>query len=161
VSSASGSANAAGASSATSQTTSSSSQPRTSQATTNAPAPGIVTYTAVVDVENPDGAYVPGETGLITFVGEQRARAVRIPNNAITFRPSADLLKSLGQQEPPVPQQDSNDSRPGRVTRVWAFKNGRFDAVTVRVGLANDSWTELLEGPVRPGDQLVTQAAAK
>jgi hypothetical protein len=60
-----------------------------------------------------------------------------------------------------APQQDAKDPRPGRLTRVWTFKDGRFEAVTVRVGLANDSWTELLEGPVRPGDQLVTQAAAK
>ena len=97
----------------------------------------------------------------MTFVGEQRDRVVRIPNNAITFRPSSDLLKSLRQQEPPVPQQDSNDPRPGRLTRVWTFKNGRFDPVTVRVGLANDSWTELLDGPVRVGDQVVTQATAK
>ena len=155
--SSSGSTNTAASSGAT-QATSSSSQPRTSQSTTNAPAPGVVTYTAVVNVDNPDGGYVPGETGLMTFVGEHRDRVVRIPNNALTFRPPADLLKSLGQQEPAVPQQDS---KAGRLTRVWMFKNRRFDAVTVRVGVANDSWTELLEGPVRPGDQLVTQAAPK
>jgi HlyD family secretion protein len=160
-SSASGSTNAPAAPGGTQPPTSPSTQARTSQATTNTPAVGVVTYTAVVDVENPDGAYVPGETGLMTFVGDHRDRAIRIPNNALTFRPPVDLLKSLGQQEPPVPQQDSKDPRPGRLTRVWTFKDGRFDAVTVRVGLANDSWTELLEGPVRPGDQLVTQAATK
>jgi hypothetical protein len=33
--------------------------------------------------------------------------------------------------------------------------------MTVRVGLASDTWTELLEGAVRPGDQLVTQASSK
>jgi len=139
--------------------TTSSSQNRTSA--TNTPALGVVTYTVVVDVENPDGAYVPGETGLMTFVEDQRDRVVRIPNNAITFRPSPDLLKSLRQQEPPVPQQNSRDPRPGRLVRVWTFSDGRFNPVTVRVGLANDSWTELLEGPVQPGDQLVTQATAK
>lgn len=160
VSSGSGAANAPSAPSGTAPATSPSTQGQASQAA-NTPAAGVVTYTAVVDIENPDGAYVPGGTALMTFVGDQRDRAVRIPNNAITFRPSPDLLKSLGQQEPPVPQQDSKDPRPGRLARVWMFKDGRFDAVTVRVGLANDSWTELLEGPVRPGDQLVTQAAAK
>jgi HlyD family secretion protein len=115
----------------------------------------------VVDVENADGAFVPGQTALMTFVGEQRDRAVRIPNNATTFRPAADLLKALGQQEPPVPQQNSRDAKPGRLARVWTFKDGKFNALTVRVGLADDSWTELLEGPVRPGEQLVTHAAAK
>jgi HlyD family secretion protein len=115
----------------------------------------------VVDVDNPDGAYVPGQTALMTFVGDQRDRAVRIPNNALTFRPAPDLLKSLGQQEPAVTQQNPKDPRPGRLARVWTFKDGRFEALTVRVGMANDSWTELLDGPVRPGDQLVTQAAAE
>lgn len=159
VSSASGSANGRAASSGTAQTTSPSSQSRSSQA--NAPSVGVVTYTAVVNVENPDGAYVPGGTGLMTFVAEQRDRAIRIPNNAITFRPTPELLKSLGQQEPPVPQEDSRNPRRGRLARVWMFNSGRFDAVTVRVGVANDSWTELLDGPIRPGDPLVTQAAAK
>lgn len=159
VSSASGSANTPATSSAAAATASSSSQGQTSQATNNT-AVGVVTYTAVVEVENPDGAYVPGQTGLITFVGDQRDRAVRIPNNALTFRPSPDLLKSVRQKEPPVPQKGSDDRRPGRLARVWMFKDGRFTALTVRVGLANDTWTELLEGPVRPGDQLVTHAAA-
>jgi HlyD family secretion protein len=94
----------------------------------------------------------------MTFVGEQRERAVRISNNALTFRPTADLLKLLGQKEPPLPDQDPKDPRPGRLSRVWMFKNGRFEATTVRVGLANDTWTELLEGAIRPGDRLVTQA---
>ncbi len=156
----SGAANPPATSSGTAQTTSPSGQGQTSQPS-NAPAAGVVTYTAVVDIENPDGAYVPGGTALMTFVGAQRDRVIRIPNNAITFRPSADLLKSLGQQEPPVPQQDSKDPRPGRLVRVWMFKDRRFEAVTVRVGLADDSWTELIEGAVRPGDQLVTHAAAK
>jgi RND family efflux transporter MFP subunit len=158
-SSSSGSTNAPAGSSGTGPTTSPS-QAQTSQAT-NAPALGVVTYTAVVNLENPDGAYAPGGTGLMTFVSDHRDRAVRIPNNAITFRPTPDLLNSLDQEEPPAPQHDPKDQRPGRVARVWTFKDGRFDAVTIRVGVANDSWTELLEGSVRPGDQLVTQATSK
>jgi RND family efflux transporter MFP subunit len=147
----SGTTPAASPSSQTSQNT------NTSQSA-NTPQVGVVTYTAVVPVENPDGAFAPGGTGLMTFVGEQRERAVRISNNALTFRPTADLLKLLGQKEPPLPDQDPKDPRPGRLSRVWMFKNGRFEATTVRVGLANDTWTELLEGAIRPGDRLVTQA---
>ncbi len=144
----------------TSQTTNTSQTSNTPQST-NTPQVGVVTYTAVVEVDNPDGAFAPGGTGLMTFVGEQRERAVRIPNNALTFRPTVDLLDSLGQQEPPVPRQDAKDPRPGRLARVWMFKDGRFEGTTVRVGLANDTWTELLEGAVRPGDALVTQASSK
>jgi RND family efflux transporter MFP subunit len=174
VSPASGSANApaAVATGGTTQAASTSSPGQTSQTanasqtsstvqSTNTPNLGVVTYTAVVEVENADGAFAPGGTGLMTFGGQQRERAVRIPNNALMFRPTVDLLKSLGQQEPPVPQQDPKDSRPGRLSRVWMFRDGRFEAMTVRVGLASDTWTELLEGDLRPGDLLVTQASSK
>jgi RND family efflux transporter MFP subunit len=164
VSPASGSANAPAGATSSATTTLPSSSGQTSPSTntsqsTNTPNLGVVTYTAVVEVENPDGAFAPGGTGLMTFVGEQRDRAVRIPNNALTFRPTVDLLNALGQKEPPLPQQDSKDPRPGRLARVWMLREGRFNALTVRVGLANDTWTELLEGAVRPGHQLVTQAA--
>jgi hypothetical protein len=30
--------------------------------------------------------------------------------------------------------------------------------IAVRVGLADDGWTELLSGPIHPGDSLVTSA---
>jgi RND family efflux transporter MFP subunit len=163
-----GAANSASgpASSGTTQAAAPSSSGQTSQPPSTAqgsatPGVGVVTYTAVVEVENPDGAFTPGGTGLMTFVGEQRDHAVRIPNNALTFRPTVDLLKALGQREPPVPHEDPKDPRPGRQARVWMFRDGRFDAVTVRVGLSNDTWTELLEGAIRPGDRLVTQAASK
>jgi RND family efflux transporter MFP subunit len=165
---AAGSANApaGAASSATTQTASTAAPSQTSpssstSSTSSTPTPGVVTYTAVVDVENPDGTFNPGATGLMTFVSAQRERAVRVPNNALIFRPDPDLLHALGQQELPLEHQDPKDPRPGRLARVWMFKDGRFDAETVRVGLADDAWTELIEGAVRPGDHLVTQAASK
>jgi RND family efflux transporter MFP subunit len=160
---AAGAANApAGAApSATTQTASTAAPSQTSPSSSTPTTPGVVTYTAVVDVENPDGAFSPGGTGLMTFVSAQRERAVRIPNNALIFRPDPDLLHELGQQELPLERQDPKDPRPGRLARVWLFRDGQFDAETVRVGLADDAWTELLEGAVRPGDRLVTQAASR
>jgi multidrug efflux pump subunit AcrA (membrane-fusion protein) len=39
------------------------------------------------------------------------------------------------------------------------FRDSRFEPVTVEVGIANDSSTELVSGPIAPGDRLVTAAA--
>jgi hypothetical protein len=41
---------------------------------------------------------------------------------------------------------------------VWKFADGRFVPIAVQVGLADESWTELIEGALQPGDQLVTSA---
>jgi hypothetical protein len=43
---------------------------------------------------------------------------------------------------------------------VWKFVEGKFIPIEVRIGLSDEEWTELLEGPIRPGDSLVTSAAA-
>jgi hypothetical protein len=41
---------------------------------------------------------------------------------------------------------------------VWKLVNRRFVPIAVDVGLADDDWTELVDGPLRPGDVLVTAA---
>jgi hypothetical protein len=41
---------------------------------------------------------------------------------------------------------------------VWKVENRRFVPIAVEAGLADDFWTELVEGPLRPGDVLLTAA---
>jgi hypothetical protein len=41
---------------------------------------------------------------------------------------------------------------------VWKLLNRRFVPIAVEAGLADDHWTELVDGPVRPGDTLLTAA---
>ena len=49
----------------------------------------VVTYDAVVDVDNPDLALRPGMTANVNFVYAERADVVRIPNAGLRFRPPA------------------------------------------------------------------------
>jgi hypothetical protein len=45
-----------------------------------------------------------------------------------------------------------------REAYVWKYENGRFVPILVRVGLADEEWTELLSGQVQAGERLVTSA---
>jgi HlyD family secretion protein len=124
--------------------------------------PGIVNYTAVIAVSNDEGRLTPGGTALITLNAEHRRHVVRIPNSALTFRPSPDVLAVLGQEPPDLREDDGPDGQTSRAgtrrTHVWKFENRRFVPVPVEIGVADDNWTELVSGPLRPQDQLVTAA---
>jgi HlyD family secretion protein len=127
-----------------------------------APATGVVTYAAVIDVDNAGGAIPPGATAILTLDGATRDNVLRIPNRALAFHPSARAFAAL-DQEPPIlkrPDRPSASTRqsPARQVYVWKFEHRRFVPVLVETGLADDHWTELARGDLAAGDVLVTAA---
>ena len=145
------------------QAASSSSATRATPATSTqqtAATMGVVTYIAVIDVDAANQDIPPGSTAIVTLAGSERTQAVRIPNNSLTFAPPAASFAAV-DQEPPVLSRPESDSRKRSSTRkghVWKFENNRFVPIPVETGIADDSWTELVSGDVRPGDRLVTAA---
>src|SRR5262249_24654508 len=70
----------------------------------NAPQPvqNVVTYDAVIDVDNPDLKLRPGMTANVTFIYADKRGALRIPNAALRFRP-ADAKAPTAQAGGPGP----------------------------------------------------------
>ena len=126
---------------------------------------GVVTYTAVVEVDNVEGRVPPGGTAVITLGGGQRTDATRIPNNALSFHPSPEALAAIKQQPPtlnrPAAPQEKKSRGGTRHGHVWKFEQGRFVPVPIETGIADDAWTELVAGSLSPGDRLVTAAAGR
>ncbi|MFO0748335.1 MAG: efflux RND transporter periplasmic adaptor subunit [Myxococcota bacterium] len=59
---------------------------------------GVVTYNAVIDVDNPDLALRPGMTANVTLVVAEMTDAVRIPNAALRFRPAPEVRQAMIRQ---------------------------------------------------------------
>jgi HlyD family secretion protein len=59
---------------------------------------GVVTYDAVIDVDNSDKTLRPGMTANVTFVLAQVADAVKIPNAALRFKPTREQMAALREQ---------------------------------------------------------------
>jgi HlyD family secretion protein len=55
----------------------------------------VVTYDAVIDVDNAELKLRPGMTANVNFVFANREDVLRIPNAALRFRPSPDVLAAL------------------------------------------------------------------
>jgi HlyD family secretion protein len=61
----------------------------------------VVTYDAVIDVDNPDHRLKPGMTANVTFVYAAHKGVLRIPSAALRFLPPAELLAEQGLAAPP------------------------------------------------------------
>ena len=56
----------------------------------------VVSYTAVVSVQNPDGLLLPGMTATVEFVTGSADSVLIVPNAALRFKPSAEELAASG-----------------------------------------------------------------
>ncbi len=125
------------------------------------PSSGVVTYIAVIDVNNASRKAPPGGSAIVFLPGQERQNVVRVPNNALTFRPSATAFAAVGQDPPALdpPRPESEQARRGaRLAHVWKFENRRFIPIAVDVGVSDDFWTEIVGGPLQSGDVVVTDA---
>lgn len=138
---------------------------------------GVVTYDAVIDVDNKALQLKPGMTANVTFVLDQVADAVKIPNAALRFRPSPEQMRSLaeafgslgrrgGESNPrvaglrpegPPGGASPRGSRLGDKRMVWKLVDGKPTMVLIKPGLTDGSSTQMLEGDLQPADQLITE----
>jgi len=126
---------------------------------------GVVTYSALIDVENPDKKLRPGMTATVT-VRTHEARAIsRIPNAALRFKPSPPVDKD-GKPEP-VPPLPALAHGKGRVYVLTDTTPGseKAEPKVVSVGITDGVHTELKGQELAPGEQVVVdetdQEAAK
>lgn len=55
----------------------------------------VVTYTAVVDVDNTDGRLLPGMTATVEFLVETVQDVYKVPNAALRFRPTEEMMAAF------------------------------------------------------------------
>jgi HlyD family secretion protein len=113
----------------------------------------VVTYDAVIDVDNPDLELKPGMTATVTFVYAEKDDVLRIPNAALRFRAPPDVQKRAGK--PP-----SLDSGARLVWKLESKERGSAPTpVVVKLGVSDGTVTELVDGAIKEGDLLVTDAS--
>ena len=77
----------------------------------------VVSYITMIEVPNADLKLKPGMTAAVTIETGRADDAIKVPNAALRFRPSAEAFEALGQK-PPEPRQrpqgqSANASRGG------------------------------------------------
>lgn len=113
----------------------------------------VVTYDAVIDVDNGERLLKPGMTASVTFVYSDKPDVLRISNAALRFKPDAGARASMTSASIPTPTRA--DER-----LVWLSHATTAEPLIVKVGITDGVWTEVTEGNVAPGDLAIVELAA-
>lgn len=122
----------------------------------------VVTYTVVIDAENPGRLLIPGMTAYVAIVTAQRHDVVKVPNAALRFRPSLDAGAPRPGGEPgeSAQAQVANEHKlvnEGVRGTVYQRTAEGLKSISVQLGISDDNFTEALSGTLKPGDALVTE----
>jgi len=113
----------------------------------------VTTYPTIIDVPNPEAKLRPGMTATVTVVVANRSDVLRVPNGALRVRPTAEMLSAMGQPAGTTAPTAKLSSSEGR---VWTFTKGVLSPVSVRLGISDGAFTELLEPGLAAGTTVVT-----
>jgi HlyD family secretion protein len=127
---------------------------------------GVVTYLAMLKVDNQDLSLRPGMTATAEITVARHPDALLIPNAALRFTPPSkqqDKTESRGLVGAMLPhfrhrtpaRRSEKPSQSG-TQRIWVLSNGQPQPMDVQVGLSNGQLTEVTGGPLKAGMQVIT-----
>jgi HlyD family secretion protein len=140
----------------------------------------VVTYTIIVDVENPDELLKPGMTAQTRIVVATKEKVIRLPTAALRFRPDEDSLKAKPTSPPASAASAPDAAKDAAKAKARADDDGVLTALNaghkiyriytvgerqepkqhdVTIGIANTRFTELITGDLKAGDEVITRSA--
>jgi len=129
---------------------------------------GVVTYKAVLAIENSELLIRPGMTATAQVVVQELKDALTVPNAALRFSPAAEQKPSGGFLKSLLPSGPSASRRPpskqdegGRNQKVWVLRDGAPVAIPVTIGSTDGRITEIVKGEISPGQPLIVDAPTR
>jgi len=126
----------------------------------------VVTYDAVVRIDNKDLLLKPGMTANVQFLVSEKEDALTIPNMALRFKPpeekneSQELLRQ--EQSRTAPRVGARrtsraggsggavaEARPVRQVKIYLLKDGKAQPVEVQVGITDGSKSEVIDSALK------------
>jgi len=121
----------------------------------------VVTYEALLSVDNTELLLRPGMTATADIIINKVEDVMIVPNAVLRFSPpqtitNSSVLSSLlpGPPRRPAKQRKVDISATSQ-QQVWIQKNGEATAIPVTIGATNGRITEILEGDIKVGQELL------
>ena len=106
----------------------------------------VVTYQAVLSVDNSLRLLRPGMTCTATIVSETRHDVLVVPNAALRFAPPVAQGPLAGNQKQVGIEMDRREKQ-----RIWLLKGGKPAPLPVQAGATDGTVTEIVSGELQPG----------
>jgi HlyD family secretion protein len=132
----------------------------------------VVTYDAVVRIDNKELLLKPGMTANVQFLVSHKEDVLTIPNMAVRFKPpeqkeeAQDLLRQdQSRAAPRVGARRTSRSsggaggRSGRRVRIYVLRDAKAQPVAVQLGITDGSKTEVIDGELKENDAVILAIA--
>jgi len=123
---------------------------------------GVVTYKAILSVDNSDLLLRPGMTATAEVVVETVNDALTVPNQALRFTPPSQNEEAggrgsglLGLLIPRRPRNGSSGQAGANGHTVYVLRDNQPVAVPVEIGSTDGSRTVITKGDLKAGDQVI------
>jgi HlyD family secretion protein len=124
----------------------------------------VVTYTVMIDADNPGGKLLPGMTANVSFEIAQYQDILKIPNAALRFTPPDVAAAAAAKPEPAAaapsapagPKPPRGERRRDQQSRVYIAGPTGPVAVMVTADATDGTWTQLVKGELTEGQELLT-----
>ena len=126
----------------------------------------VITYTAYLDVKNPQLELRPGMTATATINTAKSENALLVPSTALRFKPvvNSDSQKSgVGIMMPSHRPRGTKTAKEVSLAQyqrnqtVYVVdEKGNAKPVEIVTGLTNGRMTEVISGPLQAGDKVIT-----
>jgi HlyD family secretion protein len=128
---------------------------------------GVVTYKAVLTVDNSELLLRPGMTATAQISVQEVKNALLVPNAALRFSPPAEgaappqpsLLRRI-LPGPPRFRAASPREEKGPARRVWVLREGAPAEVPIVIGATDGRRTQVSEGGLQPGQTVIIDSVA-
>ena len=133
----------------------------------------VVTYDAVVRIDNKELLLKPGMTANVQFLVNRRENVLTIPNMAIRFKPpdqkdeAQELLRREQTRAAPTVGARKTSRSPGgggggggrRIT-LYVLSAGKAEPIEVQLGITDGSKTEVRDGELKENDPVIIGLAS-
>jgi HlyD family secretion protein len=121
----------------------------------------VVTYKAVLIVDNAELLLRPGMTATAEIVVKEIAQALVVPNAALRYKPPAPKKQEgfsftrLFLPRMPRNEPSKNEDVPRGERKIWILVDGAPKELAIKPGASDGERTEVLGGDVKDGDQTI------
>ena len=118
----------------------------------------VVTYQAVLTVDNGELLLRPGMTATAAITTATRSDATLVPNAALRFQPKPVAKRRGFSFGPPADFGQApvvQALKAGSVQHVWTLESGAAKSQELKVGVSDGQFTEVVGGALKPGDAVI------
>lgn len=108
----------------------------------------VVTYNAVIVVDNTGLKLKPGMTANVSIETESKQSVLIVPNTALRFKPATSTAT-------PDQKKTKGPKGPG----VWILENNKPKNIKITTGISDGNYTEVTSGELTEGQMIITDSS--